>query len=60
MIYFERDLDIDSRNRVDGILFDRLETPAIIKILERALNTWDSNQRPVELIKILDEMKARP
>lgn len=57
MIIYERDIDVDRNTQEDAIIFNRLETPMMIKVFERALNCWSNP--PKELIDILDQMKER-
>ena len=57
MIIYERDIDIDHENQEDAIIFNRLETPTMIKVFERALNCWSNPPR--ELLDVLDRMKER-
>jgi hypothetical protein len=55
MIIYERDIDVDRNTQEDAIIFNRLETPTMIKVFERALNCWSNP--PQELLDVLDRMK---
>ncbi len=49
------EFDYSASMQCNCITFDDEDLPKLIKVFERALNTWSNP--PAELIKVLEDMK---